>query len=271
MPDFVPAYLPADGDALTAQGLNNNLYRVTSGRSIYEVMNGHIEAVNFDPAFQVVPHHVRPGQAGEAISVGSVIPLDYFSDLNLGVDSARYIAIAGACVTFYQRYDVAAALFGASGFVSVWRQFGPANGAFATRLDAPNIMVKAFVAPGAGSMTMLEHTERKMPQTVFFDPASTLDNAVVGVREAMATRSFNIVHPRVSGGTGAVAQLTKGWHTFGLACIVRQNLTGQDTTDPLQDFDLWEEGDDSLAPKAFYSAIQRMRIYARSVTAVRLL
>ena len=106
MPDFAPAYIPTDGDILSADGLNNNLYRIASGRSIYEVMNGHIEAVNFDPAFQIVPHHVRPGQAGEAISVGSVIPLDYFSDLNLGADSARYIAIAGACVTFYRSFEL---------------------------------------------------------------------------------------------------------------------------------------------------------------------
>lgn len=274
MPDFNPDYAPATGDVLSPAGLNNNWYRVASGKSVYEIADGHIESANFDPAFEIQPHHVRPGQAGDAISVGQVLPMDYFSDLWMdAADDTRYIPIVGAAITFYQKYDVSAALFTASGFVTGWRQFGPATGAWATRVAAPNIKVKAFMASGVGGRSMIGHTERKLPQSVFFNSASTDPAAQIVTREQRVTRNFNILHPRVTGGTSPCGPLAAGWHTFGLAVLVNQNLTGQDTSDALQDFRLRLNGAGSAdaRPNTFFSGIQRLRIYARNVSAVRLL
>lgn len=273
MPDFSPSYAPIDGATLDPTGLNNNLYRVTSGRSIFEIENGHIEAVNFDPAFQVGSVHVRPGQAGEAISVGQVLSNDYFSDLSMG--SADYVAIVGATITFRQRYPVSLALLGASGFCSVWRQFGANTGAFATRGPAPDIHIQAFVQSGTSQMTLLGHTKREMPQTVHWDSTSAAPPPLseISTREQRLTRHFNIVHPKVAGGSGQHAALSSGWHTYGLAVLVRQNLSGQDTTDVLEDYQLVLNGAASAdaRPDTYYSAIHRVRMYVRNATAVRLL
>lgn len=273
MPDFSPDYVPSNGSAINPAGLNQNLYRVTSGKAIYEIGNGHIETANFDPVFEIQPHHVRPGEAGDAISVGQILPNDYFSDLRLQADSDDYVAVVGACITFYQRYDVSVAMFSASGFCTYWRQFGPATGAFGTRVAAPNIKVKAFVASGAGTdRTMIGHTERKKPQSVFFNSASVDPDAEIAIREQRVCSHFNILHPRVTGGTSPCGPLAAGWHTFGLAVLVNQNLTGQDTSDVLQDMRLNLNGGGSDGrPTSFYSGIQRLRIYARNVSAIRLL
>ncbi len=271
MPDFVPTYAPANGAPLSSTGLNQNLYRITSGRAIYEIGNGHIESVNFDPAFEVQPHHVRPGQAGEALSVGQVIPNDYFSDLWLG-SGAGYLGIVGAAVTFHQKYDVGMALFAASGFMSCWRQFGPSTVNFSTRAAAPDIHVKAYIQSSGGNITFLDHTQRELPQTVHFNSASADPVAEIAIREQRLTRHFNLAHPRMRGGPAQCGPLLAGWHTFGLACFVEQNISGQDTTRVSEDMKLNLNGAGTDARDVtFYSAIHRLRLYCRSVTAMRLL
>lgn len=259
------------GDTLDPAGLNNNFFRVTSGRSIFEIANGHIEAANFDPAFEVGAVHVRPGQAGEGVSVGQVLPNDYFSDLSLG--DADYVGIVGAAITFRQRYSVSVALLSTSGFCTLWRQFGPNNGAFATREDAPDIHVQAFLQSGTGERTLLSHTKRETPQTVFFDSNSGGSHAQIATREQRLTRHFNLVHPKMTGGTGQLGSLGAGWHTYGLAVLVRQNRAGQDTSDALEDMQLQLNGAGSpdARPDTYFSAVQRVRMYVRNATAVRLL
>jgi hypothetical protein len=273
LPDFSPTYAPADGDILDPTGLNNNFFRVTSGRSIYEIANGHIEAVNFDAAFEVGAVHVRPGQAGEGVSVGQVLSNDYFSDLSLG--DADYVAIVGATITFRQRYPVSLALLSASGFCTVWRQFGANTGAFDTRAAAPDIHVQAFIASGTGEMSLLGHTKRELPQTVHFDGTSAAPAplAEIVTREQRLTRHFNLVHPKVAGGSGVHTALTAGWHTYGLAVLVRQNASGQDTSDANEPYQLVLNGAGSAdaRPTTYYSAIHRVRMYVRNASAVRLL
>lgn len=273
MPDFSPQYTPTAGDTLSPAGLNNNLFRVTSGRSIYEIANGNVEAVNFDAAFQVGAVHVRPGQAGEGVSVGQVLSNDYFSDLSLG--STDYVAIVGATITFRQRYPVSLALLSTSGFCSVWRQYGANTGAFATRAAAPDVHVQAFVASGSGAMTLLGHTKRELPQTVHWDGSSAAPPPIAEIvtREQRLTRHFNIVHPKVTGGVSPHDALTAGWHTFGWAVLVRQNASGQDTTDVVEDYQLALNGAAAAdaRPSTYYSAVHRVRMYVRNASAVRLL
>lgn len=274
MPDFTPTYAPVTGDALTAAGLNNNFYRVTSGRSIYEIGNGHIESVNFDPAFQVRAHHVRPGQVGEAVSVGQVLPNDYFSDLGMG--SVGYVAIVGAAVTFYQKYSASMSIFSASGFASVWRQFGPANAAFGAHLAAPDIRIKAFFlnhSAAAPAIQYLTHTQRECPRTVVFDGGSVDPAAHIDMQESRCTRHWNLLHPKMVNGTDPHDQLSAGWHTFGLAVLVEQNTFGQDTSVALEDMRLQLNGATGVdnRPLTYYAAVPRIRMYVRSCTAVRLL
>lgn len=273
MPDFSPDYVPSTGAVLSPAGVANNLYRVTSGKAIYEIANGHIESNNFASAFRIRPHHVRPLQAGDAVSIGQVLSNDYFADTNLEDGSSNYIAIVGAGLTFYLPYDVSVAMFSASAFVTGWRIFGKGNTSFADRLDAPNIKVKAFMASGTGARSMLDHSERKMPQTVHMNSASAGDIAEIAQREQRLTRMFNLVHGRVAGGTSPHHQLTKGWHTFGLAVLVNQNQTGQSSTSGYEDFRLQLDGAASpdARPLTLYAAVPRLRVYARNVTAMHLL
>lgn len=273
MPDFSPTYAPVAGDTLDPDGLNDNFFRVTSGRSIFEIANGHIEFANFDAAFEVGAVHVRPGQAGEGVSVGQVLSNDYFSDLSLG--SADYVAIVGATITFRQRYPVSVALLSTSGFCTVWRQFGANTGAFATRGAAPDVHVQAFLASGSGEMDLLGHTKRELPQTVHWDEtgATVPPLAPIATREQRLTRHFNLVHPKVTGGTSPHGALAAGWHTFGLAVLVRQNPSGQDTTDASESYQLVLNGAGSAdaRPSTYYSAVHRVRMYVRNASAVRLL
>lgn len=258
---------------MSPAGLANNIYRVASGKAIYEIANGHIESNNFSSAFRIRPHHVRPMQAGDAVSVGQVLSNDYFSDTTMEDGTTNYTAIVGAGITFYLPYDVSFALFSASAFVTGWRIFGPGDTSFADRLQAPNIKLKAFVASGTGGRSMLEHTERKMPQTVHMKSSSSGDVAEIAQREARLTRQFNLVHTRVAGGSTPFHQLTKGWHTFGLAVLVGQNLTGQSSTSGYEDFQLQLDGAGSpdARPLTLFAAVPRLRVYARNVTVAHLL
>jgi hypothetical protein len=275
MPDWTIPYAPALGDNLTAAGLNDNFYTATPGdNTSLEIANGRIETVNFDPAFEVLPRHVRRNEAGEAVTVGTTLRADYFSDLftHQGADAA-FLPVGGVCLTFRQRFDVSMALFSASAHATIWRQFGPANGAFNTRLQAPAVVVKAFFQTGDGAINLLDHTQRECPQTVHFGDTSANPRAEISTVEAMCARHWNLVHPRMTGQAAPCGPLLAGYHTFGLCVLVRQNLTGQDTTDPLQDMTLALNG---VAPKVatpagFYSGIQRIRLHVREVSAIRLL
>lgn len=275
MPDFVPTYNPIAGSTLSPTGINENAYSVTSGNSIYEIENGHIESVNFDPAFEVGAVHVRPGQAGEGISVGQVLHNDYFSDLFVGPPGSDpdYVAIVGATITFRQRYNVSMALLAASGFCSVWRQFGVNKAAFGAREVAPDIHVQAFIQSGTSALTMIGHTKRELPQTVHWNSGSVSPNGEIVTSEQALTRNFNLVHPRFTSGASPFQTLASGWHTYGLAILIRQNPSGQDTTDTVEPYQLQLNGAGSpdARPRTYFSAVHRVRMYVRNASAVRLL
>lgn len=275
MPDYTPAYAPIAGSTLSPAGVNSNFYTVTSGDGIYEIANGHIESVNFDPAYEVESVHVRPGQAGEALSVGQVLSNDYFSDLFVGPPGGNpdYVAIVGATITFRQRYASTLALLGATGFCSMWRQFAQNKGSFGARENPPDIHVQAFIQSGTSALTLIDHTKRELPQTVHWNSASVNPDAQIVTSEQALTRNFNLIHPRVAGGSSPFTALSSGWHTYGLAILIRQNPSGQDTSDPLEDYRLQLNGAGSpdARPVTYYSAIHRVRMFVRSATAVRLL
>jgi hypothetical protein len=272
LPDFTPTYTPITGDALTAAGLNTNTYSTVAGRSIYETTNGNLDFVNFDPAFEVQGYHVRPGQTGQATSVGRLPSNDYFSDLWSG-GSVGYIPVAGCAVTFYTPYDVTMAMFFASCFVTTWRQFGPDNGVWPSRAVAPDISIRTFFADPNGGITSHVHSQRDMPQTVFLDSAAAATQGNISMVEQRTTRHFNLSHPKMAGGTSPCDQLLAGEHTFGLAVLVKQNLSGQDENNADESWDLRLNGNVSpdARPVSFYSAIQRIRFYVRGVSAIRLL
>ena len=207
-------------------------------------------------------------------TAGRVISTDYFSDLS-GNDEANYIAVVGTAITFRVKYDVTLAQFHAGAFTSVWRQFGPANGAFVTHLAAPEIKVRTFmVDPGESFVgSTHEYTQREHPQSVFFSAASVFSDAEIQMEEAQMCRHHNLMHVRYEGGAGANAQLTRGIYTFGLAILIPKNLFGQEAdtaTYPLEDMFLKLNG--AATPDArvlaYYAAIHRCRFYCRNVTGV---
>lgn len=273
MSTVVYDYTPTTGQALTASGLNANNYQAAAGKSIYETTNGHLEAVNFDPSFQIRGYQVRPFQAGHALSVGRTPSNDYFSDLWMG-DGVGYQPIAGCAITFWTEYACSAALFTAAAFVSGWRQFGADNGGWPNRLEAPDISVRTFFATG-NTIRTLNHSQRDLPQTVYLNPASGAGEGRIHTVEQRLTRHYNLSHPRFVGGTSPCDQLLAGEHTFGLAVLVKRNLSGQDTSSAAERWQLSLNDGGAFNPDArpvsHYSAVQRARFYVRNVTAVRLL
>lgn len=272
MADITYGYAPAAGDTLTATGLNANLYQTAPGTSIHETANGLLEALNFDAAFKIQGYQVRPGQAGQSISFGRTPRNDYFSDLWTG-DGTGYVPVAGCCVTFYAEYPVTMAMFTASFFVSAWRQFGADNGAWPSRAVAPDISVRTFFANPNGGITTHLHSQRDMPQSVFLDAASPATQGRISVVESRLTRHFNLSHPKMQGGTSPCDPILAGEHTFGVAVLVKKNLSGQDTSKADESWDLRLNGAGSpdARPVSNYAAVPRISFYARSVTATRLL
>lgn len=273
MPDITYDWIPVSGGVLDADGMAKNLYRTDANKSVLEIANGRLTQVNFHADFEVLPHHARAGEKGDMWTAGRVVSTDYFSDLS-GNDEANYIAVIGTAITFRVKYDVTLAHFHASAFTSVWRQFGPANGAFGTHLAAPEIKVRTFmVDPGGGFVgSTHEYTQREHPQSVFFSATSAGSTADIQMEEAQMCRHHNLMHVRYDGGTGINAQLTRGIYTFGLAILIPQNLFGQvaDTAAyPLEDMLLALNGGGADARVlAYYAAIHRCRFYCRNVTGV---
>lgn len=273
MPSIVLDYTPNAGEAFDPSGFNTNWYSTTPGASLIETANGHIEYVNLDDDFEVKSHLIRPGQTGFAASEGRVFSADYFSDLWAG-STDGYVPVAGAAITRRIPFDCSLALFSASVFLTVWRQFGPADGALKTRLAAPNVRIQTFIGNNRG----ITYTRRELPQTVFIDnratpPAPAAPIAGVGTGEARVCHQFNLRHFKHTGGTSPNDPLEAGWATFGLAVLVPQNLTGQNPSNGDDSMRLQLNGASSpdARPETFYSAIHRVRMYARSVTIVPLL
>ena len=273
MPDETLPFAPVAGDMLTSAGMNANLYGTTAGTSILETGNGHLDFLNFDPAFKIQGYQVRPGQAGRAVSVGRVPSNDYFSDLWTG-DGVGYIPIAGACVTFYTEYDLSLAMFFASGFCSVWRQFGPDNGVWPSRAAAPDISVRTFFADPHGNITTHAHSQRDMPQTVFLNAGAAAGEGRISTVEQRLTRHYNLSHPKMAGETTPCGPILAGEHTFGMAVLVKKNLSGQDTS---KADEAWRLSLNNAAfnpdarPSTNYAGIHRVRFYTRLSSAVLLL
>jgi hypothetical protein len=272
MPDVVLTYTPITGDTFVPGSFNTNWYSTTAGASLIETANGHIEYANLKSDFEVQSHLIRPGHTGFAHSEGRVFSADYFSDLWAGAEADGYIPVAGAALTRRIPFDCSLALFSASVFVTVWRQFGPANGALATRLAAPEVRIQTFFGDNNG----IVYTRRELPQTVFMDrtggrPVAPI--AAISTSEARTCHQFNLRHFKHTGGTSPNDALTKGWATFGMAVLVPQNLTGQDPTNGFDDMKLQLNSATSpdARPDTYYSAIHRVRLYARNATIVPLL
>lgn len=275
MSDINYLHVPVAGDVFDAADLNANLYSIPfpyTAASIHEVGNGQLAPSNFHADFRVQPHHVRSKQVGDAVSVGRVLPNDYFSDLWSGTGDG-YIPVVGCAVTWYQKYDVTMANFHAGAFVSAWRQFGRTNSTPKTFLASPKIQLRTFFGSGTGIVTH-RHSQRGLPQSVHFDTTSAAVHPVsdIATRENRVTRYFDFTHTRMVGGTAPCNRLNKGWHTFGLACYVPQNLFGQDGDNKDEDMTLrLNSGGVDPRPAAYYSAVHRLRMYVRNVTAYRLL
>lgn len=272
MADITLTYTPSTGDTFDPDGFNTNWYSDTASESIIETANGHIEYTNLKSDFEVQPHLIRPGQVGFAASEGRIFSADYFSDLWCGADADKYLPVAGAAITRRVPYACSLALFSASVFLTVWRQFGPANGALTTRIAAPNIRIQTFIGNNQG----ITYTRRELPQTVFIDTSAgkpLAPIAGVSTSESRTCHQFNLRHFKHTGGTAPNDPLTAGWVTFGFALLVPQNLTGQDPTNTNDDMQLQLNGATSpdARPETFFSGIHRVRMYVRSATIVPLL
>lgn len=270
MPDITFDYTPTTGSVLVPDGFNRNLYQQASGKSLFETLNGNVTYPNLDAAFQVESHLIRPGQTGIARSDGRVFSADYFSDLWAGRSVAEYTPIGGACITMRIPFDVSYALFSASVFLTVWRQFGipkpDAQDPFADRLEAAPVKIQTFFGDEGGVV----YTRRELPQTVFFNPG-VFPVAEVKMVEQFTCHHYNLLHAKIAGKSAPNDQLTAGYATFGLAVFIPQNRNGANTADPNYSMDLELDGANDARPQTFYRGVNRVRTYVRNVTVGTLL
>jgi hypothetical protein len=270
VPDITFDYVPSTGSVLVPDGFNGNLYQQTAGKSLFETLNGNVTYPNLNAAFKVESHLIRPGQTGVARSDGRIFSADYFSDLWAGRSVTEYTPIGGACITMRIPYDVSYALFSASVFLTVWRQFGipnpEAQNPFANRLEAAPVKIQTFFGDEGG----IVYTRRELPQTVFFDAAGA-PVADVKMLEQYTCHHYNLLHAKIAGKASPNDQLTAGYATFGLAVYVPQNRNGSDTTDSNYQLDLKFDGANDARPASYYSGINRVRTYVRNVTVGTLL
>jgi len=274
MPDITFDYIPTTGTVLQPEGVNKDLYQTTAGRSLFETMNGNVGFPNLDATFEVEQHIIRPGQTGFARTDGRLFSADYFSDLWAGANNTpRFTPIGGACITFRVPYSVSYALFSASVFLTVWRQFGPPNiseaDPFMVRRQAPPIYIQTFFGNNNG----ITNTRRELPQTVFFSTAlSGKPDAHVFTNEARTCHHYNIAHSKIAGKASPNDQLTEGYGSFGFAVYVTQNLNGSSSSDDDYNMTLYLNGASSAHNiNSLYSGIHRVRTYVRNATVMALL
>lgn len=263
MADIVLPYSPADGAVLSPDDFNRDFYETPNNLGVgeyalYETANGRIEFANLHPGFRVRSHMVRPWQVGHAHSAGLTKPVDFFEDA-WQKDKVFY-GIAGANITFHQRYDCTLALFFASVFASVWRQRGVAGEQ--SWAAAPEIQMQMFVDGVA-----VAHTLRDLPETIYYDTAQTYGGYDYHFgREERLTRFWNLHHTKFSGGVSGnqTTQLLAGWHTLGLHIYVAQNKGSE-----LLDLDGVAAG--HFFPKMECENTHRVRVFVRHADAIRLL
>ena len=259
MPDITLPSLPADGSTFDPLLFSDDLYSQTAGVSLYETANGHVEFANFAAGTKVRQHHVRPWQAGHGASEGAVKPVDFFQNA-YGKDTV-FLGVAGANMTWHQKYDVSMAVLFASFFASIWRQRGAKSGnAWAA---APPIFVKAFF-----DGKEIACTQRRFPETIYYSTGTTYGNGYdFGFAgEQRLTRYMNLHHPKFAGGSSGnkTDQLLAGWHTFGLGLYIEQNAGGEQ-------LDL----DGGALARSYRAmtcdAMHRVRLFVRHADVVRLL
>lgn len=270
MPDVVYPYIPANGDTFDPEQFNANIYATpdqlpANKLSIYETSNGRITVgENFAAGFKVEAHHVRPWQVGDAAAAGLTASVDYYEDA-WGADETYY-GIAGAQLTFYQKYACTMAVMAASLFASIWRQRGLREGGEeGTTFEDVPIRIKMYM-----DGVPIQHTARQMPETIFY-PVSTMNRGYDFTREQNLTRHLNIMHPKHVGGDADKGhdQLTRGWHTFGFGIYIRANTATEKIF--LKGSDAGATTSTSEVPLYQFDALHRVRVYARNASVLRLL
>ena len=270
MPDVTYPYIPSNGNTFDPEQFNENLYATpdqlpANKLSIYETSNGRITVgENFAAGFKVEAHHVRPWQVGDAAAAGLTSSVDYYEDA-WGTDE-KYYGIAGAQLTFYQKYDCTMALMAASLFASIWRQRGVRNTEPApdTFDDIP-IRIKMYV-----DGVPVNHTLRRMPETIFY-PIEIVNYGYDFTREQNLTRYLNLVHPKHTGGDASKGHgpLTRGWHTFGFGIYIQANTAKENVF--LKGSNTGLISETSEVPMYQFDALHRVRVYARNASVLRLL
>ena len=110
MPALILANDFVAGVALSSTAWNNNLYRASSPNASFEIINGHLDAVNMDATWpEVLPEQVQRGAYGDMGFVAGTANLDYFNEWFRGIDTStptdtyptRPLPVPGANATFH--------------------------------------------------------------------------------------------------------------------------------------------------------------------------
>lgn len=119
MPTITHPFTFVNDTTSEANEVAQNLFLAGTTPSTGEVINGHLDDDNMTaPAPYVVRDHVQPGAFTKYGMVGSTHSTDYFKEPMQGWASQtvsdkqrQYLAIPGACKTFYLDFAVTALLY----------------------------------------------------------------------------------------------------------------------------------------------------------------
>jgi len=204
MADIVYTYTPADGVALSTDGLNRDIDSATDTESIYGELRGNIENANLVSGFQVRAEHIRRREAWKERYNHGRQPLEFFHDLFCREEiKATFFPIPDASVRVYLPQTYKVVFWWAQTYTHVWRL----RERFTDEeiIDAPTVLIRAY-----RGTTSKGFTTRLLPESV-----STAGVAYYAKYEEKLTRHYNLCV--------LDEDVAAGWHDMTLRLFMDPN------------------------------------------------
>ena len=232
MGTITPSLTYVDGQTLDAERHNENIYDNTVGKGIMSEANGGLESDNLHADFKVESEHLQVEQTSLARQGSNQTSIDCFQSAfgrapedtytTATAPSDLFVAIPGCSIRFYQPYDASCAFFSWSLFIDPYnyREFKPdsENGQSVTTVKDPLMCIAAKI-----DGTLIEHTRRKITQTVWGAGNAAVASKVYANGEAKCGQWWDMTHmiPPAAG-------LSKGYHDLQI-CLFMEIMDSQKT------------------------------------------
>jgi len=198
--------------------VEQNFYNPTAtGTTSAEIVNGHLDDANRNPAWKINRSHIQHGALSSGKTEGGTLNLDYFGELfpgwDLTADMANaasklrmnelYQVIPGASVSFYLPYDPSFVMFS-------WHTFLSAE--------------QKDLSDGTGGM----HNPNYLPARLrLFVNGGRIANRIMTVpTKTFKATTIRGTYDRLWAGHYLATGLTKGWNTASIRIAVDPGYYG---------------------------------------------